>query len=115
MTITQTALLELTDQWKAKVATLNAEASEIRKKTERETAPHTPDELAENVYGFAAGYAAARNDLLRYLEVCMQCVGMGSIAHPSATTKQRLACWKCKGTGMAICPTNAALSRPEPL
>lgn len=65
MTITQTALLELTDRWKARVATLNAEASEIRKKTERETAPHTPDELAENVFGLAAGYAAARNELIR--------------------------------------------------
>ena len=101
MTITQTALLELTDRWKEKVAKLNSEAQEIRKKSERETAPHSPGELAENIYGFAAGYAAARNDLLRLLEVCEVCVGSGFTACQTGTTTMRHYCWKCKGTGMA--------------
>jgi hypothetical protein len=103
MTITQTALLTLTDQWQEKVKRFSDEAHSIWRAIPEEIRemPTTKGERSENLHGYAAGYAAARQELLRLLEVCPQCVGMGSIAHPTATTKQRLACWKCKGTGMA--------------
>ena len=93
----------MTDQWQEKVKRFSDEAHLIKKTIHTDVfqTPTTPGERAENLHGYAAGYAAARQELLRLLEVCEACVGMGSISHPSATTKQRLACWKCKGTGMA--------------
>lgn len=108
MMITQTALLELTDQWKAKVKQFADEAHLVRKRIHPDAIemPTTPGERSENLHGYAAGYAAARNELLRLLEVCEVCVGTGSTAAPSATTTMRSVCWKCKGTGMANSPTS---------
>ena len=100
MNITQKNLLLLADRWMAAMKRHNADAGEILKMTDRQTAHHTQGELAENIYGVAAGYAAARKDLLEFLKVCGFCVGTGTM-FPVGTTTMRVTCPKCKGSGMA--------------
>lgn len=109
MTITQTALLTLTDQWQEKVKRFSDEAHKINRSIPEEIRemPTTKGEHSENLHGYAAGYAAARQELLRLLEVCAVCVGTGTTAGQNGTTTMRVYCWKCKGTGMENCPTNA--------
>jgi len=109
MTITQTALLELTDQWKEKSKQFSVEAIAFRKKehTDAIDLPTSPREHSENLHGYAAGYAAARKELLQLLKVCEVCVGSGATLPSNGTTTMRVQCWKCQGTGMAITPTYA--------
>lgn len=108
MNITQIALRTLTDQWQEKVKRFSNEAHKINRSIPEEIRemPTTKGEHSENLHGYAAGYAAARQELLRLMEVCAVCVGTGTTAAQTGTTTMRCVCWKCKGTGTANSPTN---------
>jgi hypothetical protein len=106
MIVSKESLIDLSDQWKDKVKKLSDEAHKIRKGIHPDAIemPTTEGERSENIHGFAAGYSAARQELLRLLKVCEVCVGTGSTASQDATTKMRFVCWKCKGSGSSGFP-----------
>lgn len=72
MKISQTKILHLTEQWQAKMIKFVDEAHRIEGRIHKDAFgnPTTPRERSENLHGYAAGYAAARNELLRLIEGC---------------------------------------------
>lgn len=98
----KTNLLLLTDRWLERVKEFSAEAHKIKMSIPEEEyeMPTTKGEHSENLHGFAAGYSAARLDLLAELDVCVSCVGLGTTAPQQSTGTMRVVCWRCDGSGL---------------
>jgi hypothetical protein len=95
------SIIDLIESWKGKVESINDQAHNayLSITDEERENPVTKGELAENLYGLAAGYAAAVMDLESFIASCNKCLGEGSKSYPNSTTIIRQICKQCLVTG----------------